>query len=132
MRAVLELEFIGADHFAYKQFGERVNPSYERRKWQMTKKGMRPWVARITGHDPRYGYAREFLHPVYDYTRATTTGARGIYLMYGLRPGLYEVNERISWQNHRRWFARVEGLEMTKITREELEECLNDTSASTS
>lgn len=125
MRAVLELEFIGADHFAYRRFGERVNPVYERRKWQMTKQGMRPWVARITGHDAHYSYAREFLQPVYDYSRATTTGARGIYLMYALCPGLYEINERISWQRHRRWFACVEGTEITEITQEELETCLN-------
>jgi len=124
MRAVLELEFIGADYFAYKKFGERVNPVYERQKWQMTKPGMRPWVAQILGRDDQFGLQRQFLTPVYDYTRATTTGSRGIYLFYALRPGIYEINDRISWHRSRRYFARVDQ-EIVEITREEVEQWAN-------
>ena len=32
--------------------------------------GARPWVARITGTDPKYGLKREFVNSVRDYSGA--------------------------------------------------------------
>lgn len=124
MLAVLKLEAIGDDYFAYRRFHERENPCYERRVWQMTKRGMRPWVACVTGLDERYGFAREFMHGVRDYTCATSTGSRGIYIYYALKPGIYEVNDRYSWNRSRRYFCRVEGTDIIEIGRDEVLECM--------
>lgn len=67
-----------------------------------------PWVAAITGRDPRFGLAREFLRPEHtDYARANAVGSRGVCLIYHLAPGVYEVAARESWQSTRRYFLRV-------------------------
>jgi hypothetical protein len=124
MRAVLKLELIGDDYFAYRKFHKRTSMKYERNMYQFTKKGMRPWVARITGFDDHYVFAREFIRGIKDYTFANSTGSRGIFAYYPLKPGIYEVNERISWRNHRRYFIRVENTEITEISKEEIERCL--------
>jgi len=87
----------------------------------------KPWVARITGKDPRWKYKREFLAGVYDYSRVTTRRAgRGIYLYFFLAPGIYELFAPISWKHEMRYFARVNSDgELVKITEEELCKCLN-------
>ena len=126
MRAVLKLEAIGDNYFAYRRFRERINPQMERHVWQMTKRGMRPWVARITGFDSRFGYHREFIDGVRDYTQSTSTGARGIFIYYALRPGLYEVNERISWHRSRRYFCRIEDTDIQEVSENEVLECLRN------
>ena len=126
MRAVLKLEAIGDNYFAYRRFRERINPQMERHVWQMTKRGMRPWVARITDLDDHYGYQREFVEGIRDYTYATSTGARGIYIYYALKPGLYEVNERISWQHSRRYFCRVVDDDIEEIPETEVLRCLQN------
>lgn len=94
----------------------------------------RPWAARLTGLDDRWGFAREFVKGVYDYTYARKSQSRGVYLYFALAPGLYELYRPISWKHEERYFARVdEQGELHKITREEVIECLkNDTSASMS
>ena len=122
--AVLKLEIIGDNYFAYCKFAQRPNPRYERNVHQMTKKGMRPWVARITGTDPRFGLAREFLQGQKDYSQANSVGSRGVCLYFPLKDGIYEVNERITWKKARRYFIRVEDAQTIEISREEVEKWL--------
>ena len=129
MLAVLKLEAIGDHYFAYCKYKKRINPKYERHVWQMTKRGMRPWVARITGFDDHYEFAREFVNGQKDWSQANGIGSRGVYIYYPLRPGIYEVNDRVSWQRSRRYFIQVDGLEITEITREEVGEWLTNTNA---
>lgn len=72
--------------------------------------GRRPWVARITGLDERYGLAREFLKPLRDYRDSNSTCSRGVMLVFQLEEGSYfEVNELLSWKRERRYFCRSEG-----------------------
>lgn len=133
MRAVIKLEWIGDHYFAYAKYGERIDPIMEREVYVkgMARPTLRPWVARLTGLDNRYGFVREFVRGVKDYEQATGMGARGIYEYIVLSPGLYEVNERVSWQRARRYFIRVtDDAEIVEIAREEVVGCLtNDTSA---
>jgi hypothetical protein len=91
-----------------------------------------PWVARIVGFDDTYRYKREFQRGITSYQRANGTGSRGIFVHYALNNGIYEVNERVSWKNVKRYFIRVENAKITEITREELETCLSATLASVS
>lgn len=79
----------------------------------------RAWVARITGHDARYGVEREFLRPKKDYTEANGTGSRGVYLWYELpASSVYEVNAPLSWKHADRYFCRSERGQVVRMTRE--------------
>lgn len=134
-RYPLKLEAIGDNHQAYfRDFDRNIltarkQVSYQAVSWrllQAAKLGYtKPWVARITGTDSQYGLAREFLRAEKDYTSANGTGSRGIILYYWLEPGIYEVNERLSWKNHRRYFLHVhDSTTAIEITKEQVLEWL--------
>lgn len=129
MRAVFRLEMIGDNFFAYKRFAQKRNERYERDVYLrgMARSELKPWVARILGPDKKYGLQREFLHGQRDYTFANSIGSRGIYEYFALTPGVYEVNERLTWKRARRYFVRVEGTEIAEISRDEVLECLKNT-----
>lgn len=56
---------------------------------------IKPWVARITGTDPKFGLAREFVQPKNDYANARSAWSGRVYGMvatFALREGsLYEI-----------------------------------------
>lgn len=61
------------------------------------RRGERPpvWVARITDVGGRYGYTREFLRPMNDYSQARSRmsgSIAGITSTYAMRDGVYEVS----------------------------------------
>jgi len=91
-------------------------------------------VARLRGLVPHWGFQREFVRGVYDYTYARGKyGGRGIYIYFALAPGFYEVYRPISWRSDQRFFICVaDDGEWHKIKREEVERCLSDTSGSAS
>lgn len=112
MRASLHLELIGVD----------AGPRYAN---YMGRNKSNPWVARLCGLDDEYGFSREFMHGHRDYSNASGTGARGIFVYYALEPGIYEVNERTSWRHVDRYFIRVtETATVERITHEEVMQCL--------
>lgn len=122
MRAALKLEMIGA-HGNREHIGG----------WDKT----RPWVARLFGFNDYYGYDREFMRARWDYSNANSTGSRGIYALYALEPGVYEVNERISRKRQRRYFILVAETELHdaeywEITQEEVDEWLEANISATS
>lgn len=84
----------------------------------------RAWIARLTGTDDRYGFAREFVHGHRDYLHANSTGSRGVFIYYALEPGLYEVNEPISFRKDRRYFLRCHMGQSEEISREDVIACL--------
>lgn len=49
----------------------------------------RPWVARLDGPCPRYGYRRRFLRPYIDYTEANSAGTRGVIYRWILDAGQF-------------------------------------------
>ena len=79
--------------------------------------GSKPWVARITGTDPKFGLARDFVNGVADYSRSNRPGTRGVYLSFDLDDGIYEVKGGESWRSAgSRKFIRVAGDDSTKMT----------------
>ncbi len=129
MRAVLKLEFIAENYFAYKRRSQHQSEDVDRHTPlryadYLGRDASRPWVAQLTGRDKQFGFARTFVSGQIDYSQANSTGSRGVFLYYPLRDGVYEVNERTSWRSVRRYFLRVENGHSREIQREEVERCL--------
>jgi hypothetical protein len=76
----------------------------------------RPWVARITGTDTKFGLARDFLAYVRDYANADKKG-RGIVRQFTLRDGeLYEVSAPVSaYKPPRRYFVGVVDAKVVEV-----------------
>lgn len=106
---------------------ELFRPAYEIRQGRRTLYSThpRPWVAQICGLDDKWGYQREFMRGVYDYTRTNNVGSRGTRIYYHLPPGIYEVDRPVTWRRRERFFCRVDNNgDIHKLTREEVDECL--------
>lgn len=134
MRAVIKMEFIGENYYAFKRASLKnasISSATERYGAYLGRDQSRPWVALITGIDAQYGLSRTFLRGQIDYSQANKIGSRGVYLYYALKPGLYEVNERTSWTKVQRYFIRVvDGYEKyEEVSREEVLQYLNNISA---
>lgn len=110
MKALLKLEAIGYNVWQQNRGLPKFMGSLPRR-W---------WVARITGYDERYGYKRDFLRGQVNFTNTNSNLSRGVYIEYFLDPGLYEVNEPVSWKNDIRYFARSTSGKIEKISKTEL------------
>jgi len=122
MRAILKLEAIGDDIHAYKKLIRRgdIEPDNIRRIPAVKQMRSKAWVARITGLDREFRFQREFLRGQRDYSGANAIGSRGVYIYYALTDGVYEVNAPLSWTRTDRYFMRVEGTQMTRMTLEEV------------
>lgn len=123
--AYLNIECIGDDTDALiknatRLLGERLMGKYPASHW----------VAEITGFDDKFGYQRIFLPYNKDYSHANSKGSRGVYAHYILEQGrIYEVKEPISWKNTIRYFCTVDADgDIVKITKEDVDECLNEIS----
>lgn len=74
------------------------------------------WIARITGTDPKYGLAREFVPRI---GRRSSRSGRTGHMYYSLDAGTYEVSER-----GKRRFIRVgddgssEGVSRDQVVRD--------------
>lgn len=76
----------------------------------------RPWVARIVGPHPRFGFERVFIAPKRDHTKSNNNGSRGVFCHYELfDDGVYEVNEPLSWKRVDRYFIEKRGSEHRRI-----------------
>lgn len=85
-----------------------------------------PWVARITGRDPKFELRREFVRGKRDYSEADKKG-RGLRMWFVLEPGVYEVWEPLKRYGERRFFLRVtpDGAQ-EEITRGEVDQMASD------
>lgn len=126
MIATLRLEAIGDNYrrvakAPFRSALRQVQRSPREHARRILSPGARPWVAHITGTDPRHGLARTFLHGLKDYRDANGSGSRGVYLTFVLYPGrVYEVNELQSWTRWRRFFCRVEAGKVVEMTAAEV------------
>jgi hypothetical protein len=75
----------------------------------------RPWVAKITGTDPRYRFACDFRDGARDYGRSESGRSRAGRARYVLEDGLYEINAPRSWSKTDRYFAVVEDGRLRRI-----------------
>lgn len=130
MRAVLKLEIIGDNYLQHKRL---VDQGKAKEPWKIRdiidlarygRKSLRPWVARLHGLDDKFGFAREFITGMRDYSLANSIGSRGVFEYFALSDGLYEVNESVKLGQSRRYFIRVEDAQITEINKEEVLECL--------
>jgi hypothetical protein len=134
MKAVLKLELIGDDTYEFfrlraKETAAAFGPQVAAALFGGMGKG-RPWVARITGTDPRYRFKREFIpRQARDYSEANSVGSRGVYAYYTLSDGVYEVSERVSWKRTARYFIRVADGQIEEIGEEEVLECLSESAS---
>jgi hypothetical protein len=125
VKAVLDLELIGDDLNHLERTIKARDPLVAAALFPRGETHPRTWVARITGSDPTYGLARQFVRPTRDYSRANSIGSRGVRAYYVLAAGVYEVNQRTSWHNARRYFVRVIDDQITEISRDEVMACLS-------
>lgn len=121
--AVLKLEFIAENYYAYKRQATEVHEATERFKGYLGRNQSRPWVKRLARVGERL--EREFMNGQIDYSQANSTGSRGVYLYYYLPAGIYEINERCTWTRTRRYYCRVEKGQVVEIDKEEVEQWLN-------
>lgn len=133
MRYVLKLEAIGDNYSAYlrhylksdsKDFGRK-----ELQAFSLGNKRFTPWVALIVGLDGYFGFKRDFVEGHRDYSGASSTGSRGIFIYYALKPGIYEINDRQTWKRVDRYFCRIENDEtLVRISKEEVIRCFKNES----
>ena len=84
----------------------------------------KPWIARITGKDPKFGVAREFIQGTRDYSRANKPRTRGVYTVWSLEDGIYEINAPRAWGKTDRFFVRIAGGQQALISAAELMDAL--------
>jgi hypothetical protein len=96
---------------------EEVNEFFRcgRTKVHITKIRPRPWVAKIKYCCKTDRIIREFIRPTMNYSRANTTGSRGIYRYYWLNTGVYEIYDIHSWKFADRYFCAVENGQLIRV-----------------
>ena len=69
----------------------------------------KPWVARLTGRDPKYVLAREFVNGASQYDPSSPEGPNRKWLSktYDLPDGLYEISSYGRRDMHDRYFLEV-------------------------
>jgi hypothetical protein len=138
MRYVFKMEAIGDGFAAYLRHYNKTNPPrFGKRELdaiRFGRKEMQPWIARIKGLHPKFEFDREFIESQRDYTGSSSTGNRGIWLYYALKPGIYEINQRYTWKRYERYFARViDDNTLERISKQEVLNCFkSESSESTS
>jgi hypothetical protein len=124
VNASLSLELIGDDQYQALRSFERFTEGLGF-KTEGGGDPTRPYVAEITGPDPKYKWKREFLRGDKDYSQANSKGSRGVYMHYILEPGrVYEVRCRPSWGRVERYYCQVVEGELHNVTPDEIPELL--------
>lgn len=112
MKATISLEYIGESQDARLTMYSMILDQLEAGvgKTVIGNARMRkPWVARIVGRDPKYGFRREFLPANWQRKRANSTHSRGVELWFVLESSnVYEVKSPTSWRNSDRYFCTVD------------------------
>jgi len=133
MKAYLEIELFGENTRQMFKLWENIINMGAPGLGTITFGGMPSsgWVAEITGFDPKYKYARNFLKRKLNYSRANSVGSRGVFAEYILESGkIYEVKCKKSWQNSERYFCTVnQDGDIVKLDESEIQEWLRNHSS---
>lgn len=130
MKATLSLEYIGEAHDArlalYSGIVDQVGDGLGRAVVGNARP-RKPWVAEITGRDPKFGLRREFLPANWQRKRANGAHSRGVELWFLVESGhLYEVKAHVSWRSRDRYFCTVtDAGTIRRLSNEEAEQWLN-------
>lgn len=93
----------------------------------------RPWLAQVTGTDPRYGLARQFVRARIDYRGANSRATRGAWFWWTLDEGLlYETRYLSAWSRQEHRFLTASGGDVRDVTGEEALAWASGISAQTS
>lgn len=86
----------------------------------------KPWVAKITGLSDKFGFQREFVKGVADYSQSSGNGNRGVNFRFVIEEGpIYERFYKRSWKSsEREFFKFCEGNEKI-LSKDEVLECLS-------
>lgn len=130
MKATISLEYIGEVHDArlallssiVDQVGDGLG-----RAVAGNPRPRKPWVAEITGRDPKFGLRREFLPANWQRKRANGAHSRGVELWFIVETGrIYEVKAPASWRSCDRYFCTVtDAGDIRRLSTEEAEQWLN-------
>lgn len=103
------------------------SPGEKKMKLVLEKIGSsKPWVARITGTDAKFGFCREFVDGIADYSRSNRPRTRGVYYHFELSDGVYEVKGGTSWGSaEKRCFVRVVGETRETVTMQDVREAIS-------
>jgi hypothetical protein len=119
----LKLEWVGQNQDArnsgYARMAEYVSGGRSANHFKVPTR--KPWVSRITGYGRKYKFERIFIDGKLDYSEANGPGSRGVYLYFHLTNGLYEISSWDGWKSQDRYFCRVEGSSLTRMSLEEIE-----------
>lgn len=86
-----------------------------------------PWAAHLFGLDKRWGFRRQFITGVRDYSYGQEHHTRGVYLYFNLPPGLYEVFRSISWRHEERYFFQIDDNgDLYRMSKDNVESCLKN------
>ena len=86
-----------------------------------------PWIALLAAIDSRWGFKRQFIRGVRDYTHGQEHHSRGIWLYFFLTPGIYESWRPISWRHDERQFWLVDECgAISEIDKEKALRCLKN------
>jgi len=108
-------------HLAIEAIGDDVTQKFG----QFGFRGWSGWVAQLFGSCPEKRFQRAFLKSSRSYEKANATGSRGVRLNYFLESGpIYEVYARTTWRASDRYFCRIVGGHMVRMTEQEVRECL--------
>ncbi len=77
-------------------------------------------VARVEGFNHQAGGLRKvYIHGYLDYSKANSKGSRGIYKLYFVDDGLYEVTERTAWRRVEQYYLLITNGQKNRMTLEE-------------
>ena len=131
MKASLHLEYIGESNDAKARLYFGIVQEMLGRVVAETVVGRnpftrKPWVAKITGFDFKYGYKREFINGKIQRLRSNAAGSRGIEIWFLLESGfVYQARHFTSWKSEEKFFCKVtEDGDIEKISQEEVDEWL--------
>lgn len=122
MKVIIELEVIGNDYLHYLHC-ERIgklkikHPLFEERYRRIM--GWFPEWPSVTLLNKDGTETR--LRGTNDYSRANSTGSRGVYKYFILDDGYYRVFDRTNWKKTRTYYVRVAGCDIVEVSIEEIE-----------